>query len=38
MDKKEILRWLSEFPYDRNEYWVITGGAMALYGIREQNH
>ena len=36
MDKKEILRCLSEFPYDRNEYWVITGGAMALYGIREQ--
>ena len=36
MDKREILNCLSEFPYDRNEYWVITGGAMVLYDIREQ--
>ncbi len=36
MDKQEILKCLSEFPYDRNEYWVITGGAMVLYGIREE--
>ena len=36
MNKWEILNCLSEFPYDRNEYWVITGGAMVLYGMREQ--
>ena len=36
MDKQEILKLLSEYPYDRNEYWVITGGAMVLYDIREQ--
>ena len=36
MDRQGILDCLSEFPYDRNEYWVITGGAMVLYGIREQ--
>ena len=36
MDKQGILNHLSEFPYDRNEYWVITGGAMVLYDIREQ--
>ena len=36
MDKQGILNCLSEFPYDRNEYWVITGGAMVLYDIREQ--
>ena len=36
MDRKGILSCLSEFPYDRNEYWVITGGAMVLYHIREQ--
>ena len=36
MDKQGILKCLSEFPYDRNEYWVITGGAMVLYGIRQQ--
>ncbi len=36
MDKQGILKCLSEFPYDRNEYWVITGGAMVMYGIREE--
>ena len=36
MDRQGILNCLSEFPYDPNEYWVITGGAMVLYGIREQ--
>ena len=36
MDRQEILNCLSAFPYDRKEYWVITGGAMVLYGIREQ--
>ncbi len=36
MDKQRILNLLSEFPYDRDEYWVITGGAMVLYDIREQ--
>ena len=36
MDRHEILNRLSAFPYDRGEYWVVTGGAMVLYGIREQ--
>ena len=36
MDKQEILHHLSAFPYDRNEFWVITGAAMVLYDIREQ--
>ena len=36
MDRQEILNSLSAFPYDRNDYWVIAGGAMVLYGIREQ--
>ena len=36
MNKSEILKCLSAFPYDRNEYWIITGGAMVIYGIREQ--
>ncbi len=38
MDKNDILRELSAFPYDRNDYWIITGGAMVMYGIREQTH
>ena len=36
MNRQDILQALSEFPYDRKEYWVVTGGAMVLYGIREQ--
>ena len=36
MDKQEIIRILQDFPYDPNEYWVITGAAMVLYDIKEQ--
>ena len=38
MNKNDILRELGSFPYDRNDYWIITGGAMVMYGIREQTH
>ena len=38
MDRREILEKLAAFPYDRREYRVVTGGAMVLYGIREQTH
>jgi len=36
MNRREILDRLKAFPYDRNEYWVLTGSAMVLYGIRDQ--
>lgn len=36
MNRQEILDQLKAFPYDRNEYWVITGSAMVIYGIKEQ--
>ena len=38
MKKEDILAKLEEFPYPRTDYWVITGGAMVLYGIREETH
>lgn len=38
MDKQEIISKLENFPYDKNDYRVITGAAMVLYGIREQTH
>ena len=38
MDKNDILRELGAFPYDRNDYWIIIGGAMVMYGFREQTH
>ena len=36
MNKADILEQLDRFPYDRREYWVLTGAAMVLYGIRSQ--
>ena len=36
MNKQEIIENLSLFPYSRDDYWIITGAAMVLYGIREQ--
>ena len=38
MNKQDIIDKLDAFPYDRNDFWVITGGAMVLYGFREQTH
>ncbi len=38
MNKQEIISILDDFPYSRDEYWIITGSAMVLYGIREQTH
>ena len=38
MNRNDIIEKLKRFPYDRKEYWVITGGAMVLYGIRELTH
>lgn len=36
MDKQEILNCLSSFPYARKEYWLVTGAAMVLYGIKDK--
>ena len=38
MNRNDIIEKLKRFPYDRKEYWVITGAAMVLYGIRELIH
>ena len=38
MKKADILAALDAFPYSKEDYWVITGGAMVLYGIREDTH
>ena len=37
MNKAEMMAKLKAFPYDPAEYWVITGGAMVLYGTREES-
>ena len=36
MKKDEIIKRLRELPYDPTGYWVITGGAMVLYGFRDE--
>ena len=38
MKKDDIIKRLSTLPYDTSDYWVITGGAMVLYGFREETH
>ena len=37
-DKPSMLQRLGELPFPATEYWVITGGAMVLYGFRPQTH
>lgn len=38
MDRAELLARLRALPFDPAEYWLITGGAMLLYGLRERTH
>ena len=36
MKKTDIIEKLKSFPYGLDDCWVITGGAMVLYGLREE--
>ena len=36
MNKAEIISKLKNFKYDLNGFWLITGAALVLYGIREE--
>ena len=38
MNRQDIINRLNKFPYSKDEYWVITGSAMVLYGIREKTY
>lgn len=35
LNKEEIVRLLKDAALDANEYWVTSGAAMVLYGIRD---
>lgn len=36
MDKSQLINKLKTLPFDKNEYWLAAGGAMVLYGFRDQ--
>ena len=36
MTKEEVLRTLRALPFAPEDYWLITGGAMVLYGFRPE--
>lgn len=36
MDKTAIINELDIFPYCKEDYWILTGSAMVLYGIKKQ--
>ncbi len=38
MNKSDIIKRLEELDFDKNEYWLITGGAMVFYGLREDTN
>ena len=38
MEKADILQQLAALDFNKSEYWVITGGAMVLYGLRSRTH
>ena len=35
LHKEEIVRLLTEAAFDIEEYWIVSGAAMVLYGIRD---
>ena len=38
MDRNEIIQRLRSLALDSCEYWVITGSAMVLHGLRPETH
>ena len=36
MNKRDIIEQLKKLPFSREDYWVVAGSAMVLYGIREE--
>ena len=38
MNRAELIERVKALPFPKEDYWLITGGAMVLYGLREQTH
>lgn len=37
-DRQSLIQRLKEISFSKNEYWVVTGGAMVLHGFRLKTH
>ena len=35
LNREEIIHFLKEAAFDSNEYWVTSGAAMVLYGMKD---
>ena len=38
MNRAELIERVKALPFPKEDFWVITGGAMVLYGLREKTH
>ena len=38
MNRAELIERVKALPFPKEDYWLITGGAMVLYSLREQTH
>ena len=38
MNKQEIIQKIQALGFPEEDYWLVTGGAMVLYGIRNETH
>lgn len=36
MDKKQLIEEMKSLPFNKCDYWLAAGGAMVLYGFKEQ--
>ena len=37
-EKDTLLRRIRELPFPKEDYWLLAGGAMVLYGFRPRTH
>ena len=38
MNRQELMEKLAALPFPKTDYWLITGGAMVLYGMKPKTH
>ncbi len=38
LNRNDIIAHMSAFDYDKSRYWISTGAAMVMHGVREFTH